>query len=373
MKRKLFILCERYYDFNRNKISIGGIQTYVSNLCKIAQELGFHVVVIQKSFEDRRDFVDSCEILSVKTSHLLVYRLQSLKLFLVYWRQSSPSDILLYATEGFAQRWKKGKTIGIQHGISWDIPSDVPTNRLSNVFASFRQLKNSLWLTKKISYLDKLVCVDYNFVNWYKTQVKHPECEYSVVPNFTHIPNENEIDKSSDGKVRIIFARRFQKYRGTRLFSNVIVRLLQEYDNIEVTIAGEGPDADYMHQYLDKFSNVRFIKFSANESLKVHSAVDIAVVPTIGSEGTSLSLLEAMASKCAVICTNVGGMSNIVIDNYNGLIINPEEKALYQALKLLITDESLRNRLAIKARETAEYGFSYSQWKDKWIKILNNL
>ncbi|WP_420491566.1 glycosyltransferase [Neobacillus drentensis] len=53
----------------------------------------------------------------------------------------------------------------------------------------------------------------------------------------------------------------------------------------------------------------------------------------LGSEGTSLSLLEAMAAKCAEIATNVGGMTNIILDNYNGLIINPDESELYLALE----------------------------------------
>lgn len=51
-----------------------------------------------------------------------------------------------------------------------------------------------------------------------------------------------------------------------------------------------------------------------------------------------------MAAGCAVICTNVGGMTNIIIDGYNGLMINPDEDSLYKALDRLIEDKLLRGK-----------------------------
>ena len=100
---------------------------------------------------------------------------------------------------------------------------------------------------------------------------------------------------------------------------------------------------------------------------------DIAVVPTVGSEGTSLSLLEAMASGCAVVCTNVGGMTNIVLDGYNGLMIYPEEEELYNALTCLIEDSSLRAKLQANAYNCVKDAFSLHRWKDAWKKVIDNV
>ena len=98
--------------------------------------------------------------------------------------------------------------------------------------------------------------------------------------------------------------------------------------------------------------------------------MDIAVVPTTGSEGTSLSLLEAMASGCAVVCTNVGGMTNIVLSGYNGLMISPEEDELFDALATLIEDASLRARLQSNAYTCAKEAFSLKRWQDCWEKVI---
>ena len=101
-----------------------------------------------------------------------------------------------------------------------------------------------------------------------------------------------------------------------------------------------------------------------------HSEIDISIVPTIGSEGTSLSLLEAMASKTAVVCTNVGGMSNIIIDNFNGFIINPNVEELFLKVSKLIEDKELRDRLSNNAYLTVSEGFSFELWKQKWIEVI---
>ena len=128
-----------------------------------------------------------------------------------------------------------------------------------------------------------------------------------------------------------------------------------------------------MHEHLDSHCNVHFIRFASNESLQIHQDKDIAIIPTIGSEGTSLSLLEAMASGCAVVCTNVGGMTNIVLDHYNGLMINPDEESLYQAIKLLIEDPILKTSLQKHAYETAKASFSLEMWKERWRHILKKV
>ena len=155
--------------------------------------------------------------------------------------------------------------------------------------------------------------------------------------------------------------------------AEAVQRLLLEFPNISVTFAGEGPDEGFLHKTFHHCDQVKFIKYQSNESFDIHKDKDIAVIPTIGSEGTSLSLLEAMASRCAVICTNVGGMTNIVIDGYNGVIIGPTSDELYYALKQMILNPEQKSILADKAYDSVANGFSLIKWKEKWNKIINNV
>ena len=190
-----------------------------------------------------------------------------------------------------------------------------------------------------------------------------------MIPNFSVIPSS--IPEKNNKIVHIIFARRLFTYRGTRLFANVAERLLNKYHDIKITIAGTGPDEKYIQQKLSKYTQVEFCTYNNDESLSIHADKDIAVVPTLGSEGTSLSLLEAMASGCAVVCTNVGGMTNIILDGYNGYIINPEEEALYAAMTSLIENKDTRKMLQLNAYNTVSHAFSLEKWQKKWLQVIN--
>ena len=160
-------------------------------------------------------------------------------------------------------------------------------------------------------------------------------------------------------------------YRGTRIFVKAIKKILDEKLNVFVTIAGCGPDEKLMREKLQTYNNVQFIQYESKDSLKVLSQQHISVVPTIGSEGTSLSLLESMSAQCAVVCSDVGGMTNIVLNGYNGLMVPAEDsEGLYYAIKELILNKSKRQELAMKGYETVQKAFSYEIWKEKWKKIL---
>jgi glycosyltransferase involved in cell wall biosynthesis len=93
------------------------------------------------------------------------------------------------------------------------------------------------------------------------------------------------------------------------------------------------------------------------------------VIPTRYSEGTSLSCLEALASGKAVIATNVGGLADLILPDFNGLLIEPDEAALYAAICRLIDDPGLRERLAANGLQTAQ-AFGLATWQARWEQVI---
>ena len=359
-----------YYNYLKPEgvgMSIGGIQTYITNLMPVLRACGYTVTIYQRSYEDFHHEFDGFEVYGI--GHKLNYGPLLAKALL---EKAIPlidvsCDLLVYGCESCITRKMPCRTIAIQHGISWDVPKEGCSSWM--YLRRYVGKSRMAWKTiQRVSKVDQLVCVDYNFVNWHRAVSPYPKVKHIVIPNFTDIPT-SQPQKEND-TLHIIFARRFFVHRGTRLFTHVAEKILSEYDKVYITIAGAGPDADYMHGRLDLFDRVQFIAFDSLESLNIHRDKDIAVVPTIGSEGTSLSLLEAMASGCATICTNVGGMTNIILDGYNGVMISPEESDLYNALKMLIDNPSVRKELQNHAYETVRLAFSLDIWKERWMKVI---
>ena len=280
------------------------------------------------------------------------------------------NDILIFATDMLVVKSKFKKVIAIQHGIAFDITKLKKTGMIKNIKYALKGALRALVKHKRFSYCSDIVCVDYNFVNWYRTQVAHIDARLHVIPNFSKIPGKTEREEN---RISIIFARRLVEYRGTRIFTNAIKKIKRMHPDVSVTIAGEGPEKKWMQEQLQEFSGVTFTSYKPDESLSIHQKHDIAVVPTRGSEGTSLSLLEAMATGCAVIATNVGGMTNIILDGFNGLMISPDSDELADALLKLIENEELRKKLSCNARETVTEAFSYEKWRERWIKLIQGL
>ena len=304
------------------------MQTYISALIHGIRELGWDVRVFQ---QDRVDFKHSvCDGISItgicipekcrKKNDIFVNKVLSTRI-------ERETYITLYASEIIIPSFSVPNSMVIQHGIYWDVPSD---KNLPLWIQMVKRYILDFGVIKKIQRVDHVVCVDYNFVNWYRAHIASARVKLSAVPNFTALCPQT---RKTNDKISIIFARRFFEFRGTRIFTEAIEKLLTEYNNIQVLVAGTGPDESYMKKRLARWNSVVFTQYTSSDSLTIHSTQHIAVVPSIGSEGTSLSLLEAMAAECAVVCTNVGGMTNIILDRYNGRIINPNVDDLYEAIK----------------------------------------
>lgn len=363
MIKNIYIIYNKYYNFDKNYFTIGGVQTYITDLSSILVNEKFIVHIIQAGSEDRRTCINEVEIIEYKINEKNSREALCKKL---YKDIDVKQDLIIFGSDTMMPKNNMFfRSIAIQHGICWDIPNN--SNR-STIRVLASRAKNAFNIIKRLNRVQKVVCVDYNFLNWYRTQVDKVLNNFSVIPNYSQIA---PITEKPDDCINIIFARRLYEYRGTKIFTAAIKRILDEGRSINVTIAGSGADEEWMHKQLDQYGNVKFILYESKDSLKIHNSQHIAVVPTIGSEGTSLSLLEAMSAQCAVVCTNVGGMTNIIINGYNGLMVNASDiEQLYLAIVDLVEHPEKRKRLAEKGYETLKSSFSYERWKDQWIKVL---
>ena len=101
----------------------------------------------------------------------------------------------------------------------------------------------------------------------------------------------------------------------------------------------------------------------------VYQSADLVLIPTLYSEGTSLSCLEALASRRAVIATNVGGLPDLILNGFNGLLIEPDAQALLRAVCTLLDDPALRSKLAANGYAAAQ-AFDVRIWQQRWKEMI---
>jgi L-malate glycosyltransferase len=87
------------------------------------------------------------------------------------------------------------------------------------------------------------------------------------------------------------------------------------------------------------------------------SCCDLGVLPS-RAEGLPNAILEYMASGLPVVATRVGGVPEIIEDEVSGLLVAPgDPEALARAILRVLSDDSLRARLAEAGRERVRREF----------------
>ncbi|MGO3920718.1 glycosyltransferase family 4 protein [Acinetobacter venetianus] len=380
MSNRFFIFYDMVFRFHNGcfNTEIGGVQRYLYELSLIIKELNFEVFVVQFGGEKASSSYEGINIIQLDFADKSRYS-SAFTYIKEKYNFDNKSDVVIWGADTISKKLPKNiKSVSIQHGIACDMVEMDSTLRKIIKNIGFIFIYKFFQRAKAIDSFNNStykVCVDYNYLNWYRTfQKKNGDLleNIYVIPNFSKLPETLNTNRSDDiKKVRIGFARRFVYKRGVNLMIALSELLLEKYSNIEIVFAGDGPLKDQIVNLKNKFpNNISITSFNQDETFLFHSKIDISIVPTIGSEGTSLSLLEAMACKTAVVCTNIGGMSNIVIDEFNGFIVNPNVEELFVKVSKLIENNDLRDRLSRNAHLTVSEGFSFDIWKQKWTKVI---
>ncbi|MFE6074579.1 glycosyltransferase family 4 protein [Paenibacillus sp. NPDC057886] len=178
--------------------------------------------------------------------------------------------------------------------------------------------------------------------------------------------------------LRILYPRRISMERGIIPMMLAADRLLGAFPDLEVEFAGElvegstvGRSFRYWHRTHPHADRIKHRTYDFRDIREAYHQADIAVIPTVFSEGTSYACLEAMSCGLPVVASNVGGLNDLIQDGFNGLLVPPDEEALTAALVRLVQDRAERERLGIYARETA-LSYDISQWRRRWSTVLES-
>jgi glycosyltransferase involved in cell wall biosynthesis len=97
--------------------------------------------------------------------------------------------------------------------------------------------------------------------------------------------------------------------------------------------------------------------------------LDCFVLPSLG-EGISNTLLEAMATRLAVVATRVGGNAELIESGMTGLLVPPgDSDALADALVRYSSDRAMARRHAKAARRVAQSRFSLARMVNDYCSL----
>ena len=199
----------------------------------------------------------------------------------------------------------------------WGVYHRCYQNSLSSSFAMMKMqnyAKREGYLNGKI---DKFIALT-SFSK--KKFIKYgiPERNISVKSNVISIKERNY---HNDKKEDLLYVGRISKEKGI----DIILDVAKELKSIRFKIVGDGPLYNYYRNKAPK--NVTFYgKKDSNFVKKIMRESLALIMPSIWYEGFPVTLLEAFSNSLPVIASDIGSLTELIDDDFNGKLFDPGNK-----------------------------------------------
>ncbi|RBP03156.1 glycosyltransferase [Rossellomorea aquimaris] len=153
-------------------------------------------------------------------------------------------------------------------------------------------------------------------------------------------------DKNYKG-LKIVTVGRLSLEKGQDLAIKVLQKLKEEGYKVKWYCIGEGRDRGLFEGMIDKYDLKNdFILLGAKANPYPYIAAADIYVQTSRHEGYCLSLAEARSLNRPIVTTQFTGVSEQIINKYNGLISTFNEEEMYMKIKSLLDNNEKRNFLS---------------------------
>ncbi len=290
-------------------------------------------------------------------------------------------------------RWMRKEHVDLVHSHMYrsNVPSTIAA-RLSGVRHVLCQVHNiDTWETNRQRMMDRWL------LRWRSAMLAVSENVKDDIVSSLHCSPErikilyNGIDTSKFGNMQaepqlnldlgipkghflvVMLARLVEQKKHTRLLQ-ALQRIRDELPPTNVVLVGDGKLRHALEQEVKERHLKDMVSFAGHRTdiAQILASSTLSVL-TSDKEGFSNAIVESLAAGVPVIATDVGGNREAIVDGKCGFIIQPNDiTGLAQALKILLTDHPLRQKMSTAAQLQAQH-FSLDQMLRETRKIYLEL
>jgi len=351
-------------------LAIGGLQQVVVNLCNSIDKEKFDVSVL--CLRERGVFASDVEKIGINVLELPKSSGTDYFAFLKVakiLKRENIDVIHTHNTQPFIDGTLAAVIAGVRNIIHTDHARSFPDKK-RYMFAE--------WLVSHFAY--KVVGVsEHTSSNLIKYEKISPK-KITTIPNgidasrynlvIDKSQKKNEIGITNQGPVLGIGVR-LEKQKGITYLLNAMPSIIREFPDITLVIAGKGSLEEDLRNEADQLNlnnNIIFTgpRLDIAELLRIF---DLYVLPSLW-EGLPMVLIEAMAAKCPIVATNVGGNYMAINHGINGSLVEPADSEVFatEIIKIL-KDDDLRTSYINEAYKKYEAEFSSRIMTDLYQKL----
>lgn len=206
------------------------------------------------------------------------------------------------------------------------------------------------WIFKKANVVRCLTAEDLHEITRYGCPVE----KIKVVPNAV---NTEFFRPSGETEERmILWAGRFVPEKGLEYLVKAARMVCSERTDAVFALIGEGGMKSKIEALIEKAHlSGSFLlpgSLSKRDLLNIFQRASVFVCPSL-KEGMPYSLLEAMACGKAIVASSIPGISDVITQGHDGLLVPPRDaKGIAEAISRLMRERDLRTALGRNARKT---------------------
>lgn len=274
-------------------------------------------------------------------------------------------------------------TIVISHSSKAGVISRVACyiTKVPNIFTvhgwSFE--KGTPFIQKKVGWIleylvkyaaDKYICVS-NYTANFGIKSLHLKKQNVFVCAPMHNKLNTAIEQPTTNTFTILMVAgfRYQKDHKTALIA--LKKVIATCPNVKLILVGDGIEKENIVALAKTLQIDNYIDFvgEINNVANYYNSSQLVILPTF-YEGLPITLLEAAQCSKPMIATNVGGISEIIIDNKNGFLIKVKDtNALATHIKSLIDNKTLLLQMGNFSQQ--HYANHFSNTKN--LAMLNSI
>ena len=271
------------------------------------------------------------------------------------------------------------------------LDSDTPGSIQQQRFGKIK-----LWLLKKfkgILAISESLALDYKLHGFGNGVVHTLKCS---IDTELFRPPKNKEEKQllrqkynfPQDKTILTFVGSLIHRKGIDLLINAFIEAYKENPDLYLLLVGpsnqnENPTIDETlinklvtnaknHGAVDQIKKMGLIQ-SRQKLAEIYRASDMFVFPS-RQEGLGIVVLEAMCTSLPVIVSQLPVLENVIKIDENGIIVPLENKEeLKNAIHILSTDLTLKNKLGKQAHQTIIKNHDFAHWQTNLVAIYQKL
>ncbi len=365
------IMVASFLDPGQKTAGAGGRPRIVRDLARHLVDRGFRVEVLQKGAADGATTLEPGVTVTSVAAPLrawgdLVFALRTR-------RAVQAADLCCYATPEDGFPFFARNSFAIQHGVWWDGP---PYGGLKGALVRAVQRARNLAMCSRTK---RVICVDSNFPNLLRAL---GGAGYRAAAKCSYVANYVDLEQfpapvaatiaARFADRKLLFLRRFEPPRGAELFVETCRRLRDRGFRYSAEMIGWGSQESRLRDEIRRWRLEDRIALRRRGLDQVREAIDssaLSVAPSLWSEGTSLSAIESIASGVPVVVSDVGGLPNVVIPQFNGAVAAASPEAMAEAVIDLLSDQQRYVRMSLNCL-AMRGAFALDLWKRKIDHLL---